>query len=103
MLHHIIFYLKKRLFLSFIGGYYAAAIFLYKIFHMDIFIPCLNRTITGKPCLSCGINRSLLCIIEGNITQAYQLNPLILFILPILFLLIVLDYHQVIQHKMRSN
>jgi hypothetical protein len=37
---------------------------------------CLMKNATGLPCPSCGITRSLLLLITGNIQQAVLLNPL---------------------------
>ena len=37
---------------------------------------CLIKNVTGFPCPSCGISRSLLILITGDIFQAFIINPL---------------------------
>jgi len=38
--------------------------------------PCLFRKITGLPCPSCGVTRTLLLLGQGEIFQAFSLSPL---------------------------
>jgi hypothetical protein len=40
------------------------------------FTVCLFRNVTGVPCPSCGITRSLLLFMSGNFREAMLLNPL---------------------------
>ena len=40
------------------------------------FTVCLFRNVTGLPCPSCGVTRSLLLIIGGDLQQALLVNPL---------------------------
>ncbi len=51
--------------------------------------PCLIRHYTGYECLGCGLNRSLVAFLQGNITGAIELNPLIIFVLPLILFLMV--------------
>lgn len=37
---------------------------------------CLIKNVTGFPCPSCGITRSLLTLISGDIFLAFMINPL---------------------------
>jgi Protein of unknown function (DUF2752) len=37
---------------------------------------CLFKTATGIPCPSCGITRSLLLILQGDVSGAFWINPL---------------------------
>jgi hypothetical protein len=37
---------------------------------------CLFKTVTGIPCPSCGITRSLLLLFQGDMTAALWVNPL---------------------------
>jgi hypothetical protein len=37
---------------------------------------CLIKNVTGMPCPSCGITRSVLAILDGNFMQAILINPL---------------------------
>ena len=40
------------------------------------FTVCLFKNVTGIPCPSCGITRSILSLAHGNIQEAFYLNPL---------------------------
>lgn len=40
------------------------------------FSPCLFKNVTGIACPSCGVTRSVLLLLHGNIKQATLLNPL---------------------------
>ena len=48
---------------------------------------CMFRSITGVPCPSCGMTRSVTTLAQGNITDALWWNPLgiIMFISMVLF------------------
>lgn len=54
---------------------------------------CLFKSVTGIPCPSCGITRSVLLLLQGDIMQALLINPLgilamaLLLIIPIWILL----------------
>jgi hypothetical protein len=50
------------------------------------FTVCIFKNVTGVPCPSCGITRSLVQLVHGNILEAIYVNPLGL--LAALFLLI---------------
>lgn len=39
--------------------------------------PCLFRTLTGWPCLTCGGTRCLLALASGRPAEAFWLNPLV--------------------------
>src|SRR4051812_15920738 len=43
--------------------------------HND-FTVCLFKNITGMPCPSCGITRSVMLLFQGKIFQAILINPL---------------------------
>ena len=38
--------------------------------------PCMFLKLTGKPCLSCGMTRSLVCAVRGEFLTAWRWNPL---------------------------
>ena len=40
-------------------------------------LPCVFRTITGLPCLTCGAGRSLALLTLGDLPSALRLNPLV--------------------------
>ena len=37
---------------------------------------CLFRALTGLPCLSCGLTRCTISLFQGNLSTAWQWNPL---------------------------
>jgi len=47
------------------------------------FPPCPFRSITGLPCVSCGMTRASYALLSGDLWAAWRLNPLALF-LPVL-------------------
>lgn len=49
-----------------------------------IFPPCPFRAITGWKCPGCGTLRGLHQLLQGNLYAAWQLNPLMLLMLPFL-------------------
>ncbi len=49
------------------------------------FLPsCLFRSLTGFQCPGCGSTRGLHQLLHGNLTTAFQLNPLLILALPFL-------------------
>ncbi|WP_116787734.1 DUF2752 domain-containing protein [Flavobacterium psychrotrophum] len=43
------------------------------------FTPCVFKAVTGVPCPSCGITRSLTTLAKGDLIMAAYINPLGLF------------------------
>ena len=37
---------------------------------------CLFKNVTGIPCPSCGVTRSMACLLQGNVLQALYWNPI---------------------------
>ena len=44
--------------------------------HQEAVTLCMFKNITGLPCPSCGITRSVLYLLQGNVWQAILINPL---------------------------
>lgn len=40
-------------------------------------LPCLNKTLFGLDCLGCGIQRSLVHLINGEFVEAFKIYPAI--------------------------
>ena len=57
----------------------------------DYMLPCLNKSIFGKECMGCGIQRSAVQISKGNFIEAFYLYPAI-YPLALLFIVIAIDY-----------
>lgn len=43
---------------------------------------CLFKLMTGIPCPACGSTRSVLCLLNGQFTEAFFINPLGFILLP---------------------
>ena len=53
------------------------------------FMPkCMLKTLTGYDCPSCGIQRALHALLNGEFSEAFWLNPFLALALPYLFLLL---------------
>lgn len=61
-------------------GYLWILINTKKVFHSAEFTACLIKKATNFPCPSCGSTRAVLEILNGNILNALQINPLGLII-----------------------
>lgn len=88
---------RKRLYIIFIlltiAGYgWIFLNFCNVIASHDNFTVCLFKYITGIPCPSCGITRSIIFLMHRNIIDAFSMNPLgivvavALIVLPVLIL-----------------
>lgn len=50
---------------------------------------CLFKNVTGIPCPSCGVTRSIMLLLQGDLMEALQMNPigilaaLLLFTIPL--------------------
>lgn len=47
--------------------------------------PCLFTLITGHECWGCGITRAVVSVLHGDFGRAWQLNPRVVVVLPLLF------------------
>ena len=56
--------------------------FFISITHISI--PCIFHTLTGYKCPGCGITTCLVSLLHLDFTGAYQANPLVIWLLPIL-------------------
>ncbi len=69
---------KKKLyffvFTACLAGYIWVVLNL--IYHSSISLGCLFHKITHIPCPSCGSTRSILSLLDGNISDALYLNPI---------------------------
>lgn len=43
----------------------------------DLMIPCLNKAYFGVECAGCGLQRSLILILEGSFVDAFYMYPAI--------------------------
>ncbi len=54
----------------------------------SLFPPCLFRTFTGLYCPGCGITRMLHALAHGDVVRAFEMNAMVLAMLPALALLV---------------
>ena len=52
-------------------------------------IPCLFRAVTGFLCPGCGVTRLCLALLRGDWAAAWNANPVLLLLLPVLAVLAV--------------
>ena len=73
--------------LTLIAG--AVYIFVFEPGRSGFFPVCPFRALTGFTCPGCGTTRGLHKLFHGDIIGAFQLNPLMLLLLPILLFVLV--------------
>ena len=62
----------------------AAYLFFFQPGRTGFFPACPFRTLTGLNCPACGTTRGLHQLLHGNFIAAFELNPLMVLMLPIL-------------------
>jgi hypothetical protein len=67
----------------------AAYLFFFQPGRTGFFPPCPFRTLTGFACPGCGTTRGLHQLLHGNIVAAFELNPLMMLLLPLLGLVLI--------------
>lgn len=55
-------------------------------------IPCFFNTLTGMKCPGCGITHMCLYLMRFDISNAFHANPFLFVSMPILLILIVLNF-----------
>ena len=71
-------------------------LYVYIIKNFGISIKCPFHSITGYNCPGCGITRMVLCLLSGNIKEAFYENIGLTLILPLLtFICIKNIYHYI--------
>lgn len=51
-------------------------------------LPCLTKSILGFDCLGCGLQRSVLYLLQGEFTLAYKMYPAIYSLLFLFFVVL---------------
>jgi len=62
----------------------AAYLFFFEPGRTGFFPGCPFRAITGFTCPGCGTTRALHQLLHGNLVAAFELNPLLVLVLPLL-------------------
>ncbi len=86
-------FFKRKLFIVLtvaILVFLAVILFFFNPSNASIFPPCPFHYVTGLYCPGCGSLRAVHQLMHGNITEAFDLNPLMILMLPVLLLLVVL-------------
>jgi hypothetical protein len=68
----------------------AVYIFVFEPGRSGFFPVCPFRALTGFTCPGCGTTRGLHKLFHGDVIGAFQLNPLMMLLLPILFYVLIL-------------
>ncbi len=63
-------------------------------------LPCLNKTIFGVECPGCGIQRSVMLLLDGNFIEAFKMYPAIYTMVP-LFAFLLWDNFFPLKHANR--
>jgi hypothetical protein len=68
----------------------AAYLFFFEPGRTGFFPACPFRTLTGLTCPGCGTTRALHQLLHGNLLGAFELNPLLLLLLPVIGFILIL-------------
>ena len=68
----------------------AAYLFFFEPGRSGFFPACPFRTLTGLTCPGCGTTRALHQLLHGNLLGAFELNPLLLLLLPVIAFILIL-------------
>ncbi|MBQ3583692.1 MAG: DUF2752 domain-containing protein [Lachnospiraceae bacterium] len=73
---------------------------LYGIFVMNTGygIPCMFRLVTGYQCPGCGISRMCMALMKLDFKAAYQYNPLLFLISPVLIIVFAYQIYRYIRY-----
>ena len=70
--------------------FFASAGFVYTVLYLlGIQIPCPFHRLTGLYCPGCGVSRMCISILRLDFLSALRYNSIVLFLLPVIFLLMV--------------
>lgn len=67
----------------------AGVVYALWVEHTGLAFPCAFRTLTHLLCPGCGVTRLCLALLQGDLSGAWQANPALLLMLPVLALLAV--------------
>jgi len=83
-----------------LGSLYLLTIVVDPGLNHNFHVPCLFKTVLGISCPGCGLTRAIGALIQGDIAAAWQYNPQLFFIIPILIASLVYRwrniYHQIV-------
>lgn len=92
--------LKRYKWYILLGGLYLLSIIADPGLGTRWHIPCLFKSAFGISCPGCGITRAIAALFRGDLEAAWQYNPQLFLIIPLLFATLVCQwrkiYHQII-------
>jgi hypothetical protein len=91
----------KTIILTILGGYTWLMFSILYTGNRLLFTGCLIKLITGIPCPSCGITRSIILLINGDFFEALALNPLSIIVAVIMALIPPLVIYDFLGSKLR--
>lgn len=92
--------MKKRDYIIFIIVLVVMAIL---VLYERIAIPCIFHKITGLYCPGCGITRAIKSLIKGDIYSSFRNNMLLYIVVPLIFVLQVVNKVSNIKIKRINN
>jgi hypothetical protein len=85
-------YLRKNWIISSLLIYEVFAVILKALDICDIGIPCLFTLLFGIQCWGCGMTHAVIALIQFQFEEAWNENPLVVIVLPLLTFMIVQDF-----------
>jgi len=71
---------------------------------IEVWLPgCPIYQVTGIECLGCGMNRALIEFIRFRFMEAWHLNPLVFFYIPVVSIFIAKDFYRYFLNCKHAN
>lgn len=90
----IIKYIKNYFLSILFFGYLIISVILKALSKIDITISCPIKYVTGKECLGCGLTEAATNLLKLKISLAWQSNPLVFIVLPVLLFLVIRHWRE---------
>jgi hypothetical protein len=87
-------YLRSKIILAIVAAYFVLSVVLNLFFSIDVQIPCLWKSIFHMDCPGCGLTHATENLVALDPIAAYNTNPLIFILIPLLALVIVSDFRK---------
>lgn len=87
-------YTKHNKYLFFIAAYFVFSSILYAISGFNFTIPCIWNLMFDIHCPGCGLTAAFIDLLKFNPRGAWDSNPLIYLIIPIIVIYFFLDFRK---------
>jgi hypothetical protein len=94
----VLAYMKSNWMWVALFGYEIVAVILASLNVVDVGIPCLYSTFMGVKCPGCGLTHAAIELLKLNFSAAYEENPLIYIVLPVILALVIFDFRKFTKH-----